>query len=159
MNEKTTTAPVSLSSSGGTMKVLGSTSNLLASLQNSSTACSDNEAKKRQPKMIGTTQAETLYGDHSRALFIDVRSTQDFQAGHIPGALSMPINSFQKDSSRLPKNKMIVLYESGHTAGDICAFSRSAGRILLSQGFSYNDVNVYRDGLAGWRKAGLPVKQ
>ena len=53
---------------------------------------------------------------------------------------------------------MIVLYQGGESGSDICAFSRSAGRILLSQGFGYGDVNVYRDGLAGWRKAGLPIK-
>jgi protein-disulfide isomerase/uncharacterized membrane protein/rhodanese-related sulfurtransferase len=142
---------------GDTMKVLGG-SNLLANLQNSAAACNEAEAKKRQPKMIGTTQAEKFYGDHSRAVFVDVRSTKAFQSGHIPGALNMPIDSFEKEWTRLPKNKMIVLYESGDSAGDVCAFSRSAGRILLSQGFGYNDVNVYRDGLAGWTKAGLPIK-
>jgi protein-disulfide isomerase/rhodanese-related sulfurtransferase len=150
----------SRSASGDTMKVLGGSTNLLAGLQqNSATACSEAEAKKRQPKMIGTSEAEQLHGDHSQAVFVDVRSAEAFQSGHIPGALNMPINSFEHNWTRLPKNKMIVLYESGNSAGDICAFSRSAGRILLSQGFGYKDVNVYRDGLAGWRKAGLPVKR
>lgn len=108
--------------------------------------------------MIGTPEAEKLYGDGSQAVFVDVRTTKAFQTGHIPGALNLPINSFKKELTRLPKDKKIVLYESGNATGDICAFSRSAGRILLSQGFPYNDVSVYRDGLAGWRKAGLPVK-
>ncbi len=147
------------SPSGDRMKVMGSSLNILASLQNSSAAaCSEAEAKKEQPNMIGTPEAEKLYGDGSQAVFVDVRTTKAFQTGHIPGALNLPINSFKKELTRLPKDKKIVLYESGNATGDICAFSRSAGRILLSQGFPYNDVSVYRDGLAGWRKAGLPVK-
>jgi protein-disulfide isomerase/rhodanese-related sulfurtransferase len=141
-----------------TMQVLGGTSNILAGFQNSATACSEEEAKKRQPKMIGTSQAEKLYGDGSQILFVDVRTAKDFESGHIPGALNLPIESFEQQWKRLPKNRMIVLYQGGESGSDICAFSRSAGRILLSQGFGYGDINVYRDGLAGWRKAGLPIK-
>jgi protein-disulfide isomerase/rhodanese-related sulfurtransferase len=141
------------------MQVLGGTSNLLAGYQNSAAACSEDEAKKRQPKMIGTPQAQKLYDTSSQALFVDVRAASDFQSGHIPGALNMPIDSFQQQWNRLPKNKTIVLYQGGGSGGDVCAFSRSAGRILLAQGFPYGDVNVYRDGLTGWKKAGLPVKR
>ncbi len=141
-----------------TMQVLGR-SNIFAGLQNSAAACTEEEAKKRQPKMIDTSQAEKIFGDHSQALFVDVRTAKDFQSGHIPGALNMPIDSFEQECKRLPKDKTIVLYEAGKSTGDICAFSRSAGRVLLSQGFSYSDVNVYRDGLAGWTKARLPIKR
>lgn len=141
------------------MQVLGGTSNLLAGYQNSAAACSEDEAKKRQPNMIGTSQAQKLYGPNSQALFVDVRSAKDFESGHIPGALNMPIDSFQQQWNRLPKDKTIVLYQGGESGGDICAFSRSAGRILLTQGFPYDEVNVYRDGLTGWKKAGLPVKR
>ncbi|HEX5410908.1 MAG TPA: thioredoxin domain-containing protein [Terriglobia bacterium] len=145
--------------SSDTMQVLGGTSNLLAGYQNSAAACSEDEAKKRQPKMIGTQQAQQLHDANSQALFVDVRTAKDFESGHIPGALNMPIDSFQQQWNRLPKDKTIVLYQGGESGGDICAFSRSAGRILLAQGFPYGDVNVYRDGLTGWKKAGLPVKR
>ena len=141
-----------------TMQVLGG-SNMFAAFQNSAAACSEEEAKKRQPNMIDTSQAEKFFGDHSQALFVDVRTAKDFQSGHIPGALNMPIDSFEQECKQLPKDKTIVLYEAGKSSGDICAFSRSAGRVLLSQGYSYSDVNVYRDGLAGWTKAGLPTKR
>jgi protein-disulfide isomerase/rhodanese-related sulfurtransferase len=145
-------------SSSDTMKVLGGT-NLFASLQNSAGACSEEEMKKRQPKMIDTSQAKKFFGEHSKALFVDVRTPEQFQSGHIPDALNLPINSFEQEWKRLPKDKTIVLYEGGRSPGDICAFSRSAGRVLLSQGFDYNEVNVYQDGLAGWKKAGLPIKR
>jgi protein-disulfide isomerase/rhodanese-related sulfurtransferase len=142
-----------------TLPVIGGASNILAGFQNSAAACSEEEAKKRQPKMIGTSQAQKLYDDHSQTLFIDVRPANDFQSGHIPGALNMPIDSFEQQWNHIPKNKTIVLYQGGESGGDICAFSRSAGRILLTQGFGYSMVNVYQDGLAGWKKAGLPVNR
>jgi len=150
----------SLDHSSNAMPVLGG-ANLLATLQqqNSATACSEDEAKERQPKMIGTPQAKDLYGSGPQALFVDVRSAKDFQSGHIPGAVNMPIDNFEKDWHNLPKDKTIVLYQSGHSMGDICAASRSAGRILLTQGFGYSEVKVYREGLAGWTKAGLPVRR
>ena len=156
--KKATADQPSKTSSSDTMKVLGGT-NLFASLQNSAAACSEAEAKKRQPNMIDTSQAEKFFGDQSKAVFVDVRTPDQFQSGHIPGALNMPIDSFEQEWKRLPKDKTIVLYEGGLSPGDICAFSRSAGRVLLSQGFEFSDVNVYRDGLAGWKKAGLPIKQ
>jgi protein-disulfide isomerase/rhodanese-related sulfurtransferase len=157
--KKSAAVQLPATTSTDSMPVLGGASNIFAGLQNSAAACSEEEAKKRQPKMIGTSQAEKLYGNQPQALFVDVRSAKDFQSGHIPGALNMPIDSFEKHWNRLPKNKTIVLYQGGESGGDICAFSRSAGRILLSQGFGYSDVNVYQDGLAGWKKAGLPVKR
>lgn len=157
---KTGKAQASATSSNNTMQVFGGSSGLLASLQqNSATACSDAEAKERQPRMIGTSQAKALYGEKPEALFVDVRPAKAFQSGHIPGALNIPIGTFLKDWHRLPKKKTIVLYQGGHSTGDICAASRSAGRILLTQGFGYSEVKVYRDGLAGWTKAGLPVQR
>jgi len=156
--KKTSDAHPSSVSSDDTMPIMPGSANLLASFQNSAEACSEAEAKKRQPEMIGTSQAQKLYDEHTRALFVDVRPAKEFESGHIPGAVNFPIDSFQQEWKRLPKDKTIVLYEGGKSSGDICAFSRSAGRILLSQGFGYDEVKVYRDGLRGWRKAGLPIQ-
>jgi len=142
-----------------TMPVFAGTQNILAASQDSNTACSEAEAKKRQPAMIRTPDAEKLFKDGSRALFVDVRSAKDFRSGHIPGALNVPIGYFEQEWRRLPKEKTIVLYESGSSSGDICASSRAAGRILLAQGFGMDDVKVYQDGLESWRKAGLPIKR
>jgi rhodanese-related sulfurtransferase len=65
----------------------------------------------------------------------------------------------EKRGSNLPKDRSIVLYESGRSPGDVCAASRAAGRVLLRNGFSAERVRVYQDGLAGWEKAGLPVER
>jgi len=142
------------------MPVFGAgTQNALAASQDSATACSEAEAKKQQPIMIRTPDAEKLFQGGSQALFVDVRPLKAFRSGHIPGALNIPIDYFEREWSRLPKGKTIVLYESGRSGGDICAASRAAGRILLAQGFGRDEIKVYQDGFASWRNAGLPVKR
>ncbi|HUZ47131.1 MAG TPA: thioredoxin domain-containing protein [Terriglobia bacterium] len=158
--KKSAAGKMPTSQASETMQVLGAGSqNLLAAAQNSATACSEAEAKKRQPTMIRTAQAKALSKDASHALFVDVRSAKNYRSGHIPGAINLPIDNFEQEWRQLPKDKTIVLYESGRSSGDICAASRAAGRILLAQGFGADDVKVYQDGLASWQKAGLPLKR
>jgi protein-disulfide isomerase/rhodanese-related sulfurtransferase len=159
---KNKTAPPQTPSaqSSDSMPVFGTlTQNALAASQDSATACSEAEAKKKQPSMIRTQEAEKLFKGSSQALFVDVRPLKAFRSGHIPGAMNIPIDYFEREWSRLPKGKTIVLYESGRSGKDICAASRAAGRILLAQGFGHDDVKVYQDGFASWKSSGLPVKR
>jgi rhodanese-related sulfurtransferase len=86
-------------------------------------------------------------------LFVDVRPAKDYAAGRIPGALNVPVDDMEQRWSSLPKDRVIILYESGRSSGDICAASRTAGRILLEHGFPFEHVKVYQDGLAGWEKS------
>jgi len=120
-------------------------------------ACSEEEANKRQPTLVRTDEAAQLFRNRSKVLFVDVRPTGDFRSGHIRGAVNMPVQEMPQRWSALPKERTIVFYESGRSAGDVCASGRAAGRILLEHGFSVENVKVYQDGLAGWEHARLPV--
>ena len=131
---------------------------LLSGLQTSVGACSEAEANKKQPALIGTAEVRQLLEAAPKPLFVDVRSAKDYAGGRMPGAINMPAENFGRDWNKLPKDKTIVLYESGHSSGDICAASRAAGRALLEYGFSFEKVKVYQDGLAGWEKAGQPIQ-
>jgi protein-disulfide isomerase/rhodanese-related sulfurtransferase len=151
------TAPAASAGSGD---MFGS--NPAGSLAGSQTAlggCSEAEANKQQPTLIGTAQVRQLLEAAPTPVLVDVRPAKEFAGGRIPGALNMPLEDFAQDSSKLPKDKTIVLYESGHSSGnDVCAASRAAGRALLERGFSFEKVKVYQDGLAGWQKAGQPIQ-
>jgi protein-disulfide isomerase/rhodanese-related sulfurtransferase len=129
--------------------------------QTSDLGCSEDEANQKQPSLIGTTQARQLFESLTKPkpLFVDVRSSQDYSSGRIPGAINLPLDIFEQDWSRLPKDRTIVLYESGLSSRDICAASRAAGRALLAHGFPFEQVKVYQDGLAGWEKMGLPTER
>jgi protein-disulfide isomerase/rhodanese-related sulfurtransferase len=136
----------------------GNTGAFLTPLQTSIGACSEDEAKKKQPALIGTAEVRQLLEATPKPLFVDVRPAKDYAGGRMPGAMNMPVEDFAQDWSKLPKDKTIVLYESGHSSGDICAAGRAAGRALLEHGFSFEKVKVYQDGLAGWEKAGQPIQ-
>ena len=119
--------------------------------------CSEAEAQKQQATVINTPEAWNIFEATPKAVFVDVREEKAFRLGRIPGAINIPSDKVKENVSRLPKNKTIVLYESGRGSGDVCAAGRAAGRTLLAHGFSLERVKVFQDGLAGWGKAGLPV--
>ncbi|MBZ5671757.1 MAG: thioredoxin domain-containing protein [Acidobacteriia bacterium] len=120
----------------------------------SAAACSEAEAAKKQPTMIDSNALRQLLASNPKPLFVDVRPAKDYAAGRIPSALNVPVDDIEQRWSSLPKDRVIVLYESGRSSGDICAASRTAGRILLEHGFPFEQVKVYQDGLAGWEKSG-----
>jgi len=132
----------------------------LGGSQTSLAVCSEAEANKKQPSLIGTGETRQLLESRPRPLVVDVRPPKEYAAGRIPGAINMPAENFVQDMSKLSKDRTIVLYEGGESSGgDVCAVSRAAGRALLEHGFSYDQVKVYQDGLAGWQKAGQPVQR
>jgi len=131
---------------------------IFAQYQTSALGCSEDEAKQKQPSLIGTSQARQLFESSTKPLFVDVRPSGEYSGGRIPGAINIPYTTFEQEWSRLPKDRTIVLYESGRSSSDVCAFSRAAGRVLLAHGFPYSQVTVFQDGLAGWEKMGLPLE-
>jgi protein-disulfide isomerase/rhodanese-related sulfurtransferase/uncharacterized membrane protein len=123
-------------------------------------ACSADEASMPQPTLIRTPEAQKLYNSTPKPVFVDVRDPKSFAAGHIDGAINIPVEDIEQKWSTLPKNRLIVFYEGGEQGGspdDVCAFSRAAARVLFLHGFDRAKVKVYQDGLKGWEKAGLPV--
>jgi len=125
--------------------------------QASAAGCSEAEAQKETPDLIHTTEARQAFEAAPKALFVDVRQSREFKTARIPGAVNVPAQQIEKLLRTLPKDRKIVLYESGQALGDVCAAGRSAGRVLLANGFSPDKVKIYEDGLKGWEKAGLPV--
>ncbi len=134
-------------------------SGIFSQFQTSATACREDEAKQQQPTLIRTPEARQIFEGGLKAQFVDVRSTREFGSGRIPGAINLPVDEIERRWSSLPKNRTLVLYESGQSPGDVCASSRAAGRVLLAHGFRAERVKVYRDGLAGWKETGLPVER
>jgi protein-disulfide isomerase/rhodanese-related sulfurtransferase len=132
----------------------GAASNPFLNVAGNSTDCTEDAPQGPEPAMIHTAEAAKLY--HGGAVFVDVRSADDFRASRISGAVNIPLLEAQRRSTELPRDKTIVLYEGGSGGGnDVCAASRAVGRVLLGHG--YNKVVVYRDGLAAWQKQSLPT--
>ena len=128
---------------------------VLSSFTAGAATCSEAEAAEPQPTLIDTTQLRQLLAGGIKPLFVDVRPPEEYAKTHIPGAVNIPAGEMPQLWNTLPKNRVIVFYESGRTSGDVCAFGRAAGRILLKHGYPFSQVKVYQDGLAGWEKSGL----
>jgi protein-disulfide isomerase/rhodanese-related sulfurtransferase len=126
----------------------------LAMGQADSGDCDVNGTQKPQKNEIPTTVAQDFL--KKGAVFVDIRQPKDFAKSHIQGAVNLPLNKISDGASTLPKDKPVVVYESGLASGDVCAASRAAAGLLASRGFK--EVKVYHDGFAGWQKAGGAVQ-
>lgn len=81
---------------------------------------------------------------------IDVRPADEYEAGHIPGALSIPVSELKRRLRELPKRREIIAY----CRGPYCVFSLEAVTLLRQHGFRARRTD---DGLPAWREAGLPI--
>lgn len=82
---------------------------------------------------------------------LDVRPTDEFTAGHIPGAINIPMNELAARIAELDPAQEIVAY----CRGAYCVLSFEAVATLRALGF---EVRRLEDGLPEWRAAGLPLE-
>lgn len=87
--------------------------------------------------------------DHD-VLVLDVRPVEEYDAGHIPGARSIPVGELEARLRELPMDRQIVAY----CRGPYCVFADEAVALLHARG--YRAVR-FAEGLPDWRAAGLPV--
>ncbi|OZI49960.1 rhodanese-like domain-containing protein [Bordetella genomosp. 4] len=106
--------------------------------------------KGRGGKGLSTAEAIQLINQR-QGVWVDVRPTEQFRAGHIAQARSLPAAEVEQKASALPKNKPLLL---------VCETGRDSNRIaarLRTQGFA--EVSVLEGGMRAWSSAGLPITQ
>ncbi len=81
---------------------------------------------------------------------LDVRPYEEYQAGHIPGATSIPLKELELRLSGLPRNQEIVAY----CRGPYCVLAIQAVEVLCAKGF--NAVRL-EEGIQDWRALGFSV--
>ncbi|MEI5009476.1 metalloregulator ArsR/SmtB family transcription factor [Streptomyces sp. PmtA] len=81
---------------------------------------------------------------------LDVRPVEEYRAGHIPGALSIPVAELTDRIGELPEGEEIVVY----CRGEYCALAYDAVRLLTDRG--RRAIRLH-DGMVEWRLADLPV--
>ena len=82
---------------------------------------------------------------------LDTRPRSEYAAGHIAGAISVPVDDLQRRLQQLPKGKEYVAY----CRGPYCVYADRAVEILRSNG---RQARRLREGFPEWRAAGLPVE-
>jgi rhodanese-related sulfurtransferase/predicted transcriptional regulator len=82
---------------------------------------------------------------------LDVRPEPEFRAGHIAGAVSVPIAELTRRLREVPKGRQVVAY----CRGPYCVYADDAVRALRRRGYR---VARLEDGYPEWAGAGLPVQ-
>jgi rhodanese-related sulfurtransferase len=83
---------------------------------------------------------------------VDVRPRDEFEAGHIPGSLSIPVDELAHRLRELPKSREVVAY----CRGPYCVYSLEAVMLLRKRGYRARRAD---EGLPDWRAEGHPVEQ
>ncbi|MCX7832586.1 MAG: rhodanese-like domain-containing protein [Ignavibacteria bacterium] len=112
-----------------------------------------------KPQNINLVQAKTLYDING--LFIDGRKREEYEKGHIKGAINIPYEEFMKLTvderkemmRKYNKNGVIVCY----CEGGGCDVSIDLGYEIAKIGF--NSVNIYLGGYSEWKAKGYPIEE
>ncbi|OGI40758.1 MAG: ArsR family transcriptional regulator [Candidatus Muproteobacteria bacterium RBG_16_64_10] len=84
------------------------------------------------------------------ALIIDVRPPGEYEAGHIPGAVNVPIEALPRRLSEFPRRKEVVAY----CRGPYCMLAVEAVKRLRKRGYRARRLE---DGFPEWKAEGRPV--
>lgn len=82
---------------------------------------------------------------------VDVRPTEEYAAGHVPGAVSVPLGELERRLGELPRDREIVAY----CRGPHCVLAVEAVGLLRARGF---DAVRMEDGVRDWRAHGFEVE-
>ena len=89
--------------------------------------------------------------DGDDLVVLDVRPAAEYAAGHLPGAVSIPVGELRRRLAELPADREVVAY----CRGPYCVFSDEAVALLRSRGYRASRLE---EGLPDWRAAGMPVE-
>lgn len=82
---------------------------------------------------------------------VDVRPPEEFAAGHLPGAVNIPLSQLEERLADLPRNTEVVAY----CRGPYCVLAYEAVARLRQDGYRARRL---QDGYPEWKQAGLPVE-
>jgi rhodanese-related sulfurtransferase len=101
-------------------------------------------------KAVGTVNATQLI-NRQNAVLLDVREPKEYEGGHLPNAVHIPLSQLAARGSELAKltSRPVIAYcDRGQR-------SRAAGAALAKLGFT--DIYQLAGGLRAWKDAGLPI--
>ena len=100
---------------------------------------------------VSVKEAAALMKGNPRPVVIDVRTTADYEQGHLPGALLVPSAEFKERLTvlKLPKIDPLILYSGDDTR------ARDATKLLYESG--YQGALTLKGGIDAWREAGHAV--
>ncbi|MCC6926704.1 rhodanese-like domain-containing protein [Novosphingobium sp.] len=103
---------------------------------------------RKQHRELTPRQLDSMI-QQGRALVVDVREADEFAAGHIPGAINVPLSVFRASQLPDPGDKTLILN---------CAAGRRSAMALDKCAAARAEIDTHlAGGFGAWRAAGLPV--
>lgn len=87
-----------------------------------------------------------------KAVLIDARPGVEYQAGHLPQAISIPLDELERRLDDLPRNRTLIVY----CRGPFCVIADDALAVLSEQG---RKVARLEEGVAEWQQAGRAIER
>jgi rhodanese-related sulfurtransferase len=119
------------------------------------TAGAKNDAVTDDLEIDDVKNARQIFNSGA-TLFVDARTRESYEEGHIPRAVSFPVGEFDMHieafMNRHSPEQPIVTYCSGRT----CEDSHELAQLFLASGFV--NVRVFIDGFPGWEAEGYPIE-
>ncbi|GGD07306.1 rhodanese-like domain-containing protein [Aquisalinus flavus] len=98
------------------------------------------------------TQAVEMIGKDTGLTVLDVRTAEEFAAGHLPGAINIDYHAddFARQLATLPENRPVLVYcRSGNRSGKTVPLLRDLG---------FADIRHMNGGWLAWQDAGLAAE-
>ena len=96
---------------------------------------------------VSSEEARRLIGEGAQ--LVDVRADHEWEAGHIEGAVHIPLPDLERRAAEIDRDRPVILYCRG---GSRCEMAAEA---LAAAGF---DAAKLGGGIVGWEEAGLPLE-
>jgi rhodanese-related sulfurtransferase/DNA-binding transcriptional ArsR family regulator len=110
---------------------------------------SEHFGDRSQPAAVGMRDLLARMRSND-VIVLDARPANEYEAGHIPGAISVPIDELQERLRSLPRDKEYVAY----CRGPYCVYADRAVELLTK---SRRRARRLMEGFPEWRAAGLPI--
>jgi rhodanese-related sulfurtransferase len=94
----------------------------------------------------------SMYQNNVMFVLVDARPRDDYDKGHLPGAISIPLEGVREYADRLDREDEIVTYCGGFQ----CPASTEAAKELMKMGFK--NVKDYKGGIKEWTEKGYPTE-
>ena len=95
-----------------------------------------------------TPDEAAALAERGEAALVDVRRPDEWAAGHVPGAVHVPLAELQERASEIPDGPVVFYCRAGDRSEMASAAFRSAGREAAS----------LQGGIEAWQAAGQPVE-
>jgi len=116
-------------------------------------AKAETESEEKSEVILVSVDDSYAYFSNDDYIFIDVRSSDEYESGHIEGAVNIPVSELEGRLDEIPKDKHIIVYCNGSG----CNRSGNAAYVLIENGYT-QVYDMTGEGIIEWEQKGYPME-